>query len=429
VWQTAPAINEKQCTIAWYVDNTKISHVDPEVVTTMINKLEAHFGKMTVTRGTEHTFLGMNITYTDKRTAVISMRSYLQEAIEECNMDIERESNTPATRNLFTVDESLVNLKPAEAEVFHKVVAKLLYVALRGRPDILLAVIFLCTRVSKSTTEDQGKLHRLLEYIKGTMHLEYTLGADHLTKFCTWIDASYAVHPDMKSHTGGIMSLGTGGFLPKSMKQKLNTKSSTEAEVVGASDYLPHTLWVKMFMEAQGYTIDESYLEQDNESAIKLEKNGRSSAGAKSRHIDIRYFWIKDRTQAHGISIRHCPTLHMLADFFTKPLQGALFRKFRDIILGYKHVNSLALIPTSEPEERVGGSDQSAEIGTDGPDADGFTLVTGKKRKTERPAISTDYVANATRNESGNVATNTIKKQRNENVSRVHSLETIQLMK
>jgi hypothetical protein len=77
----------------------------------------------------------------------------------------------------------------------------------------------------------------------------------------------------------------------------------------------------------------------------------------------------------------------------------------------------------------VGGSDQSAEIGTDGPDADGFTLVTGKKRKTERPAISTDYVANATRNESGNVATNTIKKQRNENVSRVHSLETIQLMK
>jgi hypothetical protein len=357
------------------------------------------------------------------------MRSYLQEAIEECNMDIERESNTPATRNLFTVDESLVNLKPAEAEVFHKVVAKLLYVALRGRPDILLAVIFLCTRVSKSTTEDQGKLRRLLEYIKGTMHLEYTLGADHLTKFCTWIDASYAVHPDMKSHTGGIMSLGTGGFLPKSMKQKLNTKSSTEAEVVGASDYLPHTLWVKMFMEAQGYTIDESYLEQDNESAIKLEKNGRSSAGAKSRHIDIRYFWIKDRTQAHGISIRHCPTLHMLADFFTKPLQGALFRKFRDIILGYKHVNSLALIPTSEPEERVGGSDQSAEIGTDGPDADGFTLVTGKKRKTERPAISTDYVANATRNESGNVATNTIKKQRNENVSRVHSLETIQLMK
>jgi hypothetical protein len=158
----------------------------------------------------------------------------------------------------------------------------------------------------------------------------------------TWVDASNAVHPDMKSHTGGVMSFGLGGLLCMSSKQKLNTKSSTEAELVGASDYLPNTIWVKRFLESQGYNLDENILEQDNESAIKLEKNGRTSAGPKSRHIDIRFFWIKDRLNGEDILVRHCPTLQMLADFYTKPLQGALFRRFRDVLLGFKHVDTLA---------------------------------------------------------------------------------------
>jgi hypothetical protein len=95
----------------------------------------------------------------------------------------------------------------------------------------------------------------VLEYIKGTMHFEYTIGADDLGCMRTWVDAAFAVHPDMKSHTGGVMSFGRGGIVCKSWKQKLNTKSSTEAEWVGASDYLPHTVWVRFFLEAQGYKV------------------------------------------------------------------------------------------------------------------------------------------------------------------------------
>jgi hypothetical protein len=73
-----------------------------------------------------------------------------------------------------------------------------------------------------------------------------TIGADDLSSIRTWVDASYAVHPDMKSHTGGVMSMGTGGLVCKSSKQKLNTKS-TEAELVGATDYLPNTIQWKFF--------------------------------------------------------------------------------------------------------------------------------------------------------------------------------------
>jgi hypothetical protein len=78
-----------------------------------------------------------------------------------------------------------------------------------------------------------------------------TIGADSLSKIRTWVDASYGVHDDLKSHTGGVISLGQGVVMGKSSKQKLNTKSSTEAEVVSANDYLPNTIWLKYFLETQ----------------------------------------------------------------------------------------------------------------------------------------------------------------------------------
>jgi hypothetical protein len=202
----------------------------------------------------------------------------------------------------------------------------------------------------------------------------------------------------MRSHTGGVLSFGTGGLLGKSTRQKLNTKSSTEAVLVGASEYLPYTMWVKFFMEAQGHAISECKFEQDNESAIKLETNGRTSAGPRSRHINIRYFWIRDVTEANDINISHCPTLQMLADFFTKPLQGSLFRKFRDVLLGVKHTSILtdhSMFPT---EERVGNNHSETpmvgtpivESGITVPEKertgnctsdDGFTVVLGKKKE------------------------------------------------
>jgi hypothetical protein len=107
-------------------------------------------------------------------------------------------------------------------------------------------------------------------------------------------------------------------------------------------------------LSKQWYALEECVSEQDNNSAMRLEKNGRISAGQKSRHINIRCFWIKDRTtEANKVDIRHCHTLATLADFFTKPLQGHLFRRFRDVILGHCHVNTLRNDFIFLPEERV----------------------------------------------------------------------------
>jgi hypothetical protein len=178
-------------------------------------------------------------------------------------------------------------------------------------------------------------LKRLLRYLNDTIDMPRIIGANSLTMFKTWVDAAYAVHDDMKSHTGGAMSFGLGVLNAKSCKQRLHVKSSTEAEVVGASDYLPWVIWVKKFMQKQGFEINSNTFFQDNQSAMKLEKNGRKSCGEKSRHIDIRYFFIKDVLRRENISLEYCPTEEMIGDFYTKPLQGALFRKMRSFIMGH----------------------------------------------------------------------------------------------
>ena len=88
-------------------------------------------------------------------------------------------------------------------------------------------------------------------------------------------------------------------------------------------------LWTKYFLEAQGYGIDENIMYQDNLSVMLLEKNGKKSSTKNTKHINVRYYFIKDRILSGELSVQHCPTKQMLADHFTKPLQGELFRKFR----------------------------------------------------------------------------------------------------
>ena len=117
-------------------------------------------------------------------------------------------------------------------------------------------------------------------------------------------------------------------------KQKINTGSSTEAKLVAVVDALPNIMWCRHFMEQQGYIVEDVYVYQDNESAILLETNGMRSVGKGSRHIKIKYFFITDKVKGNELKVLHCPTEEMTGDFFTKPLQGALFIKHRNKLLG-----------------------------------------------------------------------------------------------
>ena len=115
----------------------------------------------------------------------------------------------------------------------------------------------------------------------------------------------------------------------------MNTRSSTEAKVVGVDDVATMVLWTKLFMEAQGYEIKKNILYQDNKSAILLETNGKRSSSKMTQAIHIRYFFITDQIEKGNVTVEYCPTGDMVADFFTKPLQGKQFRKLKKLIMGH----------------------------------------------------------------------------------------------
>lgn len=129
------------------------------------------------------------------------------------------------------------------------------------------------------------------------------------------------------------MTLGKGSVYSSSVRQKINTKSSTEAELVGVDDAMPLVLWTRHFLIEQGFDVRDNIVYQDNQSAMLLAKNGRASSGRRTRHINIRYFFISDRIKNDEIRVVYCPTEAMIADFFTKPLQGSLFRILRHWIM------------------------------------------------------------------------------------------------
>ena len=260
-------------------------------------------------------------------------------------------------KKLQNINEILPRLDKQEADTLHSMVAKLLWVAQKGRPEIEPEISFLCTRVAKSTVEDKVKLKRVLQLLKHKINYKRVMGENNLTHLCKWVDVVYGVHLYIKIHTSGSISFGYVLVHCRSSKHKLNTKSSTEAKLVGLSDYLPYNIWIWLFMEAHGYETKHNIIFQYNQNPIRIRENGKKSCTGNSGHIDIRYFFVKYRVDSNGMSIIYCSTEHMLADYFTKALQGALFLKFREVMMGWKHIDTLQMGPPST-KECVGNMDK-----------------------------------------------------------------------
>jgi hypothetical protein len=164
-----------------------------------------------------------------------------------------------------------------------------------------------------------------MRYIRGTRTMPLIMSANGSVIMKWRVNASFVVHPNMRDHSGGGLSLGRGFQIVSSTKQKLNTRSSTETEIVGAGDFMPAICWTIYFMKAQGYGVKDNVLFEDNKSSIILEKNGKASRSKHTKYINIRYLFITDRVKKEELSVVWFHTGDMIGDLATKPLQGALF--------------------------------------------------------------------------------------------------------
>ena len=320
-----------QCTVVIHVDDLMITARDENILTSEIKLLQDKFGELTITRGKTLNYLGMTFDFSVDSKVRITMDGFVEEMLGDLEGIIDGEVETPCRSDIFKVRENgLIN--DTKKDLFHSTTARLLYLAKRARPDLLVAVSYLTKRVQKPTNDDYSKLERAVKYLRHTKKYGITLQCDNIINILAYIDASHGVHDNMRSHTGSVVTMGKGPLYAKSSSQKINTKSSTESELVGLSDSIGQVIWARNFLIGQGYDVQAATVYQDNKSTIQLVINGKSNS-ERTKHIAMRYFFIKDRIDKKEVVVKYLETENMISDILTKPLQGNLFRRLRDILL------------------------------------------------------------------------------------------------
>ena len=184
-----------------------------------------------------------------------------------------------------------------------------------------------------------SKFIHVLEYLNESSDLGIILGGDVNGKInlkC-YADASFGVHVDGKSHSGIFITYGRGPIIVKSSKQKVVSKSSCEAELITLSDGSSMFVRELDFAKAQQFISDSDLGEifEDNKSTIHMANTGKSMSD-RTRHIKLRFFFVKQFLDNGDFVLTYCPTEEMIADILTKPLQGKLFLSLRAKLLGYE---------------------------------------------------------------------------------------------
>jgi len=189
--------------------------------------------------------------------------------------------------------------------------------------------------VQAPTTIDNKDLDRVYKYLNRTKGKKMTFLKGKLLSQCSMIDAAYGVHPDGVSRTGimlFILGICIGAW---THKQKIVTKSSTEAELVALTDGCGHAIWMRNFLIHQGYTADPILIYQDNRGVIDL-MNGNLVPSQRTKHLNIRYFFAGGKIREGEIVLEHKATEDMVADILTKVLSGATVHKLVKLIFGMK---------------------------------------------------------------------------------------------
>jgi len=179
----------------------------------LLTKYSPGFGKetpITISKGKVHDYLGMTIDYAKDGKVMFKMDNFVERLLDEAPADMQSNTAaTPAAGHIFQVNKEGKKLDSKTVDLFHHLVAKLLYLRKRVRPDLHMAVAFLTTRVTSPDKDVYKKLGRCIAYLWATKELFLTLEADSDGRIRWWVDASFAVHPDMKSRTGAALTMST----------------------------------------------------------------------------------------------------------------------------------------------------------------------------------------------------------------------------
>jgi hypothetical protein len=314
--------------IGIYVDDLILSSRDDKEVTRVRCELEKKYGKMKSHTEDNFKYRGLMIKQLEGEIFV----NQEEHVIELCNLLLGKDEKigarkrTPCGMNLLVVDENSPIAK--NPDLFRTGVAKAIWLASQTRPDIKLVASFLSSRLITPTRDDEKKLMHLVRYLHGSMEIGLHFRKEMKVELIAQADASWQSNSDHTGQTGGILRLGENLIGAISKKQKMITRSSSEAEIVALEVIACEVQWCRNLLEEIGYKQGATVIHQDNLSTISLVEGGRLTS--KIKHMNWRHMRVSDLVKIGEVRLEHLRTDRMEADMLTKPLGGDVYEAFRD---------------------------------------------------------------------------------------------------
>ncbi|GJS23007.1 retrovirus-related pol polyprotein from transposon TNT 1-94 [Tanacetum coccineum] len=208
--------------------------------------------------------------------------------------------------------------KAIDSSHYHGMIGTLLYLT-ASRPDLQFAICMCARYQARPTEKHLNAVKRIFQYLKGTVHPRLWYPKDSSIALTAFADADHAGCQDTRRSTSGsIQLLGDRLVSWSSKRQKSATISSTKAEYIALSGCCAQVLWMRSQLTDYGFGFNKIPMYCDNKSAIALCCNNVQHS--RSKHIDIRFHFIKEHVENGVIELYFVNTEYQLADIFTKAL-------------------------------------------------------------------------------------------------------------
>lgn len=312
--------------VSIYVDDLIITGTTPALIEQFKTSMKSEFDMSDM--GEMCYFLGVEVNQTEDGIH-LSQRKYAREILERFNMEDCNEVRNPIVPGCKLIKDDQSGF--VDAAVYKQMVGCVMYLA-ATRPDIMFIAGQLCRYMEAPTEQHMAAMKKLLRYIQGTKELGIFYKKGGSDRLVAYSDSDYAGDHDNRRSTSGYVCFLSGAAIAWSSKrQPIVTLSTTEAEFVAATACACQVLWLRRIFEHIGLAQKEgTVINCDNMSTIKLSKN--PVMHQRSKHIDVRYFFLRDLVNDGVIELKYCNTLAQVADIMTKPLKVDQFEKLRGML-------------------------------------------------------------------------------------------------
>ena len=318
-----------------FVDDITLASSSDDALDKFVVELGNHFKLRDL--GPTSLLLGVEITRNrSKRTIHLSQTQYILNKLDEFDMADCKTVGTPMLPGLKLSTEQCPKTDEDKAEMknipYINAVGSLLYLAILTRPDIAYTASVLARFNSNPGMAHWKAVKHLFRYLKGTVNLKLVYGPDPSMgndRFITFCDADHGGNKDNgKSTSGYMVKLGSGVVCWSSKLQPIVTLSTTEAEYVAGVAAGKEICWMQNLLRELGYsTPAPSKLYIDNQSALSVAKNPEHHG--RMKHLDLAYYWLRDKVQMNTLIPAYLQTEDMPADLLTKALPKPQVEKLR----------------------------------------------------------------------------------------------------